>query len=394
MNVRLLKTEDICQAKALANYAFDEKSFADWFFDSYVKPEQLVGSFEADGSLKCMLCLAPYELQLREKSLQSEYITTVTTAPDARGKGYFRPMLKYTFEHLRSLGKSVAILKAIESKLYTPFGFAFCYNHLRYSMPLRELSYFQRRYDMQLVTINDLDKAVQMLSAVYSAGLSYNGMSIRTEQNWQNLLRTHIRESGHIMLAMSGETVLGYMLYYIRNNTFEIFEMIVLDKDVQDAFLNVAYQHRTQVKDFFWRTFADNTAYLDMNIGQYADSFYPQLAPFMMVRVVDAAKLLANYNIGRFYDRANVCLKITDDLLEHNNCTLKLISKSQRLKVEYTDSPPDASMDIATLAQLVFGAFSVGELVRNHNIKIHNTACIPDLSSFFSKHTNYINEEF
>ena len=394
MKVRLLKAEDIVQAKALANYAFDEKSFADWFFDSYVKPEQLIGSFEADGSLKCMLCIAPYELQLTGKNLHSEYITTVTTAADARGKGYFRPLLKYTFEHLRSLGRPVAILKAIESKLYTPFGFAFCYNHLRYSMPLRELAYFQRYYDLQLVSITDPAQAAPLLSKLYSTSRSHNGMSVRTEQNWSNLLQIHTSEGGHIMLAMRGETVLGYMLYYVRNNTFEIFEMITTGQDVQDSFLNVAYQHRTQVKEFFWRTFADNTAYLDMNISQYADSFYPQLAPFMMVRVLDVLALLNGIITDVQSDTDCVCLKVVDEFIEQNNLQLDVCIHSGKLSAKHSERAADLTVDVGALAQLVFGAYSIDELLHMRKLTVHNSVCLETLRLMFPKRTNYINEEF
>lgn len=392
MRVRLLNNAELSQAKCLANYAFNEKSFADWFFDKYVQPEQLVGNFAAEDKLKCMLCLAPYKINLNGKQLDSAYITTVTTAPDARGKGYFQPLLKNTFEHLRTLGKPVAILKAIESKLYSPFGFAFCYAHLRYNMPLRELEYFPKSSKLTMLSISDFEEYLPSLDDLYNSLVvsTYNATSVRTLQNWRNLLTIHQMEGGHIMLALHNGEPVGYMLYYVRNDTFEVFELLAADNAVQAHFLNVAYQHRTQAKNFFWRTFIDNTAYLDMNISQYGDSVYPQLAPFMMVRVVDVRNLLAALNTSQ---TTSICLQITDDFLEFNNCTLAITVKDSQLVIQEATNA-SACMDVATLAQLFFGAYSVQELLAAKKIQILDTACIAALNSLFVQQTNYINEEF
>lgn len=393
MHIRLLTTADISQAKQLANYAFNEKDFANWFFDKYVQPQQLVGSFAEADLLKCMLCLSPYKLQMFGTELDTDYITTVTTAADVRGKGYFKPLLKYTFEHMRKLGKSVAILKAIESKLYSPFGFAFCYSHLRYTMPITELEYFAKAADITLLSIPEFEQHISSMQQLYAALVlnKYHAASERTIQNWRNLLTVHTAEGGHIMLAFRGNIPVGYMLYYVRNNYFEVFELLATDAAVQAHFLNTAYQHRTQAKSFFWRTFADNTAYLAMNISQYNDSFYPQLAPFMMVRVVDARRLLAQMVTTA---AASVRIKITDEFLEFNNCTLQLVAKDGQLSVQDTVAPADITIDITTLAQLVFGAYSISELLFADKIVQHNAHCIAELNKLFSKKTNYINEEF
>lgn len=393
MQIRLLDVADLKQAKDLANYAFDEKSFADWFFDKYVQPSQLVGNFAEQEQLKCMLCLSPYKLRLGSVELDTEYITTVTTSPDSRGKGYFKPLLKYTFEHLRAKGNSFAILKAIESKLYSPFGFAFCYSHLRYSMQIKELEYFSKDPRLELLSVADYRPYIGRLQALYAELIAdrYHAASIRSEQNWLNLLHAHTMDGGHIMLAIHDGKPVGYMLYYLRNNCFEIFEMAATTAAVQAHFLSAAYQHRTQVKNFFWRTFADNTAYLQMNIGQYHDSAYPQLAPFMMVRIVDVRRLLSALTPN---NDVSLRLQITDDFLEFNNCTLQITATGKQLTIAHSDSPADVCVDIATLAQLVFGAYSVSELLFDNKIQLYNAACVDALNKLFVKKVNFINEEF
>lgn len=393
MQIRLLNTADIEQAKNLANYAFNEKEFANWFFDQYVQPRQLVGSFDDQNKLQCMLCLSPYNLQLDSNEHQTEYITTVATTPESRGRGYFKPLLKYVFEDLRSNGKYFVILKAIESKLYSPLGFAFCYSHLRYSMPLKELEYFDKSTDLNLVNAVNCELYIESMQQLYTSLIvnKYHATSLRTLSNWRNLLKVHTMDGGHIVLALKAGKPVGYMLYYIRNNYFEVFELLATDAAVQAQFLNMAYQHRTQVKNFFWRTCVDNTAYLDMNIAQYSDSFYPQIAPFMTVRVLDARKLLENIVPNK---DANVCLQINDDFLEHNNCTIRLTSKDGHIDIQDTLDKPDVCVDIATLAQLVFGAYSAKELLFAGKIVLNNGSCIEQIDNLFSKKVNYINEEF
>ena len=111
----------------------------------------------------------------------------------------------------------------------------------------------------------------------------------------------------------------------------------------------------------------------------------------MMVRIVDVRRLLSALTPN---NDVSLRLQITDDFLEFNNCTLQITATGKQLTIAHSDSPADVCVDIATLAQLVFGAYSVSELLFDNKIQLYNAACVDALNKLFVKKVNFINEEF
>ncbi len=71
----------------------------------------------------------------------------------------------------------------------------------------------------------------------------------------------------------------------------------------------------------------------------------------MMGRILDIKHMLMYYPFDHFDNNFNI--KITDELIEKNNCTLKL-SFNERLIIEETCDIPDLTLDIKELTSLIF----------------------------------------
>lgn len=399
MHMRLLNNTDLIQAQQLWDYSFEKKDtpFFQWYFNEYITAQNIVGCFAQD-KLLTMLCANPYQMQINNTSVATRYIVGVTTAPEARGLGTFSQLLAYTFEQLQTENIYIVLLKPIVAKLYTHYGFAFCYNHLRYNLNLEQLSFFKKDPSFELDLFDLASCNIQDLQEIYTSCLAnYNGYILRNNLDFQNLLKVHFLEGGHLLLAYKNERPIGYLLYHFDAEAFSISELMTSNVACQNTFLNFVYQHRTQTKLCKWRTTSNNLAYLNLDIKQAEDFNFPQLAPFMMARIINVQEALVNLNCITEPDiEIKLAIKIEDSFVKENNAVFSLKTlPNNKLFVEKSELAEfQIQMSISTFTQLYLGAYTVDSLIRQDLIKATNPKYAAILQLLFPLKTNYINEEF
>lgn len=385
MNITTLTTTELPQAEELWDYSFEKKDtdFFKWYFSEYVMPENIWGCFE-EGKLASMLCLNPYFISLNGNAVSTDYIVGVTTASFARGKGSFRPLVTNALRHMIASGRFIALLKPISAKLYQPYGFAYCYSHLKYRLPLAELAVFKRDREITLceVTLPSID-FVKLICFTVGVLDGYNGYVQRDTLTWHNILKAHELEGGHIMFAYKGDELCGVMLYQLTDTEFVISELLTCCAAAKNTLLNIAYQHRTQVKMLNWRTFVDDLAYLKLDL-RLTENYFPQLMPFMMARIISVRGALDILSVAQNDLLKGFSFNIADSLLEENNQAFAISSTSNT----------HVNMDIAAFTQLYTGAYSALELYKAGYLSIDNTDKLVLLDKAFPKKINYINEEF
>ncbi len=387
MHTNFLNTRDMSTAALLADYSFGEKGFFDWFFQQkHNQPENWLGFFDDANSLQAIFCANPYQLHIHAQAVHSAYITTVTTSAEARGCGYF-PMFMKDGLQLLADKYPLVFLKPIESKLYSNFGFAFYANHSRYKMNLHELQHFKNDKKVKFSSTSDANA----LAEVYNICLQdKHGFVVRTPQNWSDLLSVHTAEGGKILLSFVDGKPTGYMLYYIRNFTFEVLEIMYTNTTARNALLANIYRHSTQAQQFYLRTFSDDLLYLDLNITQYAQAAYPMQAPFMMARILD---VVATLKLLPPCQHTPLVISLTDRHLPHNNGNF-LLNYSTTNPVTRTEQTSDVTMSIEVLTQLFMGYIPCEQALQAELFTLHNPDILHDLRKIFIPKTNYINEEF
>ena len=399
MQVRLLNNHELTQAQQLWDYSFEKKDtpFFQWYFNEYVTAHNIIGCFAQD-KLLTMLCANPYQMQINNDSVATRYIIGVTTAPEARGLGTFSQLLAYTFKQLQTENIYIVLLKPIVAKLYTHYGFAFCHNHLRYNLTLEQLSFFKKDPTFELKIFDLASCNIQDLQKIYTSCLANcNGYILRNNSDFQNLLKVHFLEGGHLLIAYKNELPIGYLLYHFDAEAFTISELMTADATCQNTFLNFVYQHRTQTRLCKWRAKPDNLAYLNLDIKQTEDFNFPQLAPFMMARIINVQEALINLNCSIEPNiEIKLAIKIEDSFVKENNAVFFLKTlPNNKLFVEKSELAEfQIQMQISTFTQLYLGAYPVDSLIRQGLIKVINPKYTAILQLLFPPKINYINEEF
>ena len=398
METRLLTPADLGQAQQLWDYSFEKKAtpFFQWYFSEYLQPQNIVGCFKQD-KLLTMLCVNPYKISLNNQPVSTRYIVGVTTAPESRGLGTFSELLRYTFKQLLQEDIYLVLLKPIAAKLYSAYDFAFCYNQLKYSLLIEQLQFFKKDKTLELRLVEATACNIIDLQNIYNQAMqNLNAYVLRTKQDFLNLLKVHFLENGHLLLAYQDNKPVGYLMYQLTADTLTITELMSINNSVQTTFLNFVYQHRSQSKYCHWRTSINNLAYLDLDIKQEANFNFPQLAPFMMARIINVKSALSKLKYDNLITDIELTIQITDDFVEDNNAVffIKTTKKNNLLVHKSSESVAQIKMRISTFTQLYLGAYSVDSLVLQGLIVLDSQATQQVLQDLFPLKTNYINEEF
>ena len=390
MDIRLLTSKEFPHAQDLWDYCFEKKGspFFEWYFSKYCKAENVLGAFDKD-DFAGMIHLNPYMISLHGKNIPLAYFVGVATSPEKRGQGVLPRMTKKAFYLLREKGQCISLLMPVMAGIYQPYGFSFCYNKLKYDIPLRELSsLFKNTYKYTYELINASD--ITILQSIYKKAMAgYNGYAIRSLSGWQAILDDLSFSGGNIVIVRDNEDILGYMLYFIKDNAFNVLEMIALENHAKEAMLYFAAQHLSQCEDFKWLAPENDLTYLKFK--EY--DFCPVLRPFMMGRIIDAEKAV---NELQFFmqEGQSVAIELSDSVIEENNGVFVLKEIDGRAYMYRDESVlADAKMDIGTFAQLCFGTYDVNVLHKAGFIHADSKAA-EMLEKIFAKKKNYINEYF
>ena len=393
MDFRLINKQSLDQVKSLWDYCFEkaDTSFFQWYFQEYaLKQNKIVGGFE-DNKLQTMVHLNPYTINLKGKEERMPYLVGVATAPEARGRHVISGLLKTSFTLAKAmLGSKAVLLQPIYAGIYQPYGFA--YTHLRtsYKMPLQELNLPHIDDGLQIARI-PTETAENILSPIYSDVMGkYNGFVVRDSRVWHNFLKVAAAEKKETAIVLEDNNPVGYVLYEHSDNMVKVLELMSTNGRIRNRILAYLRVFAGDFKNIEWLGAIDDTAYLNFKNQQYA----PQIAPFMMGRVIDLPGILQSVAVPATESESSIVLFVQDEFIKSNNLLLQLNISAKGIELRDTIKVPEITMDITTFTQLYFGTYSVEQLWANDKIMADDQTKLQILSRLFPAQKNYINEYF
>ena len=447
MEFRKITETDRDQVEELWDYCFEkrEEPFFQYYFQHYCYEQNVVWGAFAEGKLQSMLHLNPYTLSLRGKEEDVPYVVGVATAEVARGKHLMGELLKACFTSLRIQGKSFVYLMPIYAGIYLPYGFAFCYERLKYcwlkgQLSLPALQEYRNCYSFIEGDIgiddNSLEKVLSSLYDVYIRKL--HGAPRRSKKDWQKLLGVYAGDGFKYALVYRGGAAVGYLLYGVQESCVSLVELISLEAQAKLALLAYAEGLEVEAERCEWLAEAWDKTYLGFKDAAQA----PQKLPFMMARCLNVVEALKGLSPAPKLSGV-VVLKVEDQLLPENSCVLALHCQAGKLEINvknYNSEPDPASnstqeaalveaaktnnskecssadgiftevnepcnrnclavrvditMDIAAFTQLYFGLVSAKELWEAGSMQCSDAGKLELLTELLPKKKNWLNEYY
>ena len=391
MEYRIVQDKDLESIKWLWGYCFEShQPFFDWYFEKYYQRENTIGGYK-EGQILGNLQLIPYEIFLRGKTWKTSYIVGVATSPEGRRGGMVKGLLKESLMELRKRNHYVSLLMPFKAEFYYPYDWQFCYHHIKYQIPLKDLKNLTETWgrfkpikEINALSINNLEHVY------YKFVEDKHGYVLRRERNWQLLLEEHFGEKGFIYLLEQDGNPEGYIMYFMQEKKLLVREMAYTNFFAYKSLLQFLYNHRSQVELAEWNSPFDDGIHFSLPEHKKGITIYP----FLMARIVDVEKSLANLSYPVDLE-GELALEVEDTMALWNNKTFSLVFSNGQALVEVVDPKEEAiKISIGSLTQLLFGRLGATDLLKMGKLRNIFQANLHLLEKAFPKENNYINEYY
>ncbi|MBS6064053.1 MAG: GNAT family N-acetyltransferase [Peptostreptococcaceae bacterium] len=378
MSIEFANQKDKLQVIDLWHYCFDDdESFVKYYFEEkYALDYNLVS--KDNGEVVSSLMLNPYKLSVNNTVTDASYIVGVSTLANRRGEGRVTKLIKYALKHEINLGRVFSLLMAIDSKIYTRYGFTNIFDMFSVALPFDRIDVKSPK-NVRIIRakIENFEELADFYNSVMSDKFSY----IKRDKKYFTQRNKELElDNLAIYLAYIEDRLEGYMIFSPRfgngKNAF-VKEIYANSAEVYDAFFAMIKSHYTQTNSVVLHDmsngFLKNYLVSDNKVSY-------KLEPFMMVRILDVQKAIEILDIDE-----DVTIEIKDSIIEENNKTFSLSKKS------LNNENADMTLDISDFTLLYFGQIEIKDLLKLRNININKNK-LKVLEKIFQRKENFFND--
>lgn len=186
-----------------------------------------------------------------------------------------------------------------------------------------------------------------------------HGCLIRDSLAWNEYWRWDVEDTIVAIYYDEANKPTGYIVYLLQNDIFKIKEMVFLNEEARYGLWGYVYAHQSMFDSIEGSNFSNHSLAFLLEDGHIKES----IQPYIMARIVDVEQFLNQYPFDSIQYSTNVCLKVSDPLLEWNNkafilrfehhqCTLKSISLDSQICQDHIHI---VELNIQTLSTMLMG---------------------------------------
>lgn len=411
MNLRKLETGEHGKTRKLWEEVFSEDSreFLDYYY--YIKTKNnAVYVIEEDDAIRSMLQLNPYELQVEDARLRSEYIIGVATQKEYRSRGYMRQLLITAMQDLYDRKDAFTFLMPEAEAIYTPYDFRYVYRQPSCVLKEELLNStdteraclesvssgngkipknLQANKGMEVKQKNLPDekkvarevstikmtatwREARMMDATAMAEFFQNHFAVKWDvcavhdaEYYRTMILEQQSEFGGVCLLEDGRQIKG-MFAYAMEEGLEIREALYLD-GYRYALLNAVKELR-KVVSVESQGEAQNQTEPGITVYGCMPEDEEKETPLIMVRILHLPTLLQILKVPA-EETLNCSFAVIDPILQKNSRVWKLTSEEGEEKVHVSETEDSEGMiPIAELTELLFGYRSPEELKKGGQV--------------------------
>ncbi|HEY32382.1 MAG TPA: GNAT family N-acetyltransferase [Dehalococcoidia bacterium] len=348
-----------------------------------MQPELTYCAFE-DGKLATTYAEWPLTMRFNGSSAPIAGVTFVGTLPIYRRRGYLRKIMTKRFEILHEEGeRAIAALYASRAAIYQRYGYAVVstqnsYNfdprYLQFSVPQNVPGAFRELGDDEFPVLVELYRRFRA---------DKTGYIHRPRAMWDAGVLVAPPAGGMLTKVVyhEGDEPLGHLIYVMES-----------PPGVEAPGPNA----RLTIRDLIWLTPAAYRAawnyIVNMDLVSNvvwlrvpSDDPLPHLlleprmlrktsGDGLLARIIDVEKALPQ----RQYDEEGILtFEISDDLCPWNQGRWKLEASTEGSSASRTDEDPQVTMQISTLAMLMFGQISASEAAQMARLDVGDDSALP-----------------
>lgn len=373
--MRQLKEDDLEQFNALLRYAFqvttDELIKTGWEEDEikYAKAPILRGAhvlgwFHKE-HLASMIVIYPMEVNIFGNIYKMGGITGVATYPEYAGRGLIHSLMQKCLAYMKGQGQTVSFLYPYSIPFYRKKGWEIVSDKLTFRIKDTQLPKHHAVSGM----VERVNLEHEDLKNVYEYfAKQHHGALIRDALAWDEYWRWDTEDMIAAIYYSEEHRPLGYIVYYIENEIFNIKEMTYLNQEARHGLWNYISAHFSMVDVVRGANYTGEPLAFLLEDSEITET----IEPYIMARIVDVEKFLQDFPYPVCLEDMRIHFKVTDTMASWNNGTFVLYWLEEKTvceRVEDDQSINVVELDIQTLTTMFMGYKRPSYLYHNERIK-------------------------
>lgn len=388
MEIRYGNDKDKIKAEYIWKECFtDSENEVEFYFNELYKKENFLLMEDRENEIRASLHENPYEMIINNEKFSSFYIIAVAVSPQYRGRGYMGELIRYSLRNAREKELDFVFLSPINTEIYRKYGFGYMSSLERYSISMENISFDRIDREYEIKKVSDKKNLYGDLTKIYKEKMKDSFAYLeRNENYYRRALKEMENENGDIYIFYMENKPAGYISLYKREGSIEIRELFGLDKKVIESI----YAFIKTYKEYYPEVIIKAPINSNLNFHIHNQKSMEKIEfPFIMGRIVNVENMLKRLHI----EDMELKISVIDKIIEENNGIYEIsvygvVSKKDKKK----SIECDIEIDIADLNHLIFGYFSIDEMIELERIKINNKEKIEEIKKIFPKRKVYLQE--
>ncbi|MHD0317010.1 GNAT family N-acetyltransferase [Fusobacterium sp. THCT1E2] len=388
MEIRYGNDKDKIKAEYIWKECFtDSENEVEFYFNELYKKENFLLMEDRENEIRASLHENPYEMIINNEKFSSFYIIAVAVSPQYRGRGYMGELIRYSLRNAREKELDFVFLSPINTEIYRKYGFGYMSSLERYSISMENISFDRIDREYEIKKVSDKKNLYGDLTKIYKEKMKDSFAYLeRNENYYRRALKEMENENGDIYIFYMENKPAGYISMYKREGSIEIRELFGLDKKVIESI----YAFIKTYKEYYPEVIIKAPINSNLNFHIHNQKSMEKIEfPFIMGRIVNVENMLKRLHI----EDMELKISVIDKIIEENNGIYEIsvygvVSKKDKKK----SIESDIEIDIADLNHLIFGYFSIDEMIELERIKINNKEKIEEIKKIFPKRKVYLQE--
>ena len=388
MEIRYGNDKDKIKAEYIWKECFtDSENEVEFYFNELYKKENFLLMEDRENEIRASLHENPYEMIMNNEKFSSFYIIAVAVSPQYRGRGYMGELIRYSLRNAREKELDFVFLSPINTEIYRKYGFGYMSSLERYSISMEYISFDRIDREYEIKKVSDKKNLYGDLTKIYKEKMKDSFAYLeRNENYYRRALKEMENENGDIYIFYMENKPAGYISLYKREGSIEIRELFGLDKKVIESI----YAFIKTYKEYYPEVIIKAPINSNLNFHIHNQKSMEKIEfPFIMGRIVNVENMLKRLHI----EDMELKISVIDKIIEENNGIYEIsvygvVSKKDKKK----SIESDIEIDIADLNHLIFGYFSINEMIELERIKINNKEKIEEIKKIFPKRKVYLQE--
>ncbi|HEX5415418.1 MAG TPA: GNAT family N-acetyltransferase [Chloroflexota bacterium] len=400
LHIRPIQADEAERAFEIQDYAFGGRLPEPGDFEAleWLKPgRDLLGGFE-DGELVSKVEILEFAIWIAGARFPTGGLAGVVTVPERTGRGYAQKTLRQTIAWMRDeLGLCLSTLYPTVPPLYNGLGWTVAETSLRWSgspEAFRPSPRLPRDPGEQITRRAARVEDAELLEPIYRAfAQPRSGYVDRPEWMWKNLLRGRPKQPPRWLATWTGTDgkLAGYLLYSMEREqdpSLRVHDFIALRPEAYRGLLQYLSAHHLWPKivlplgrEIPLASLVENHRRLS---GEVPASRY------FMLRVLDLPAAIQRRAVRGEAGAADLVIAVTDADAPWNAGNWLIGQRpgaaGPRWVCERTDHPPQAHLDIRTVADL-FGGYLRPRQAQELGLLSATPDALPALEAIF--HTTH-----